>query len=249
MKLRRSLLSHEEFSEIKKVVDTLDGWLSHDDGANLYSLAKQATGKGVIVEIGSWKGKSTVCLAKGSKRGNNIPVYAIDPHSGSPEHVQEKGHIATFEEFKQNISEAEVEDLVVAIVDTSQHAALDFDRPVEVIFVDGAHDYDSVKEDFDLWYPKVVDGGWMAFHDSVEPTWPGVVEVVDTHVYKSNNFKNIHMVGVTTYAQKSSDISWLDIFKNRYVLLIKTVARRFTLLPIPDAVAQVAKKIYQYIQF
>jgi predicted O-methyltransferase YrrM len=74
-----------ETDEVKKFVDNIDGWLFEREGELLYDLAKNCTGKGVIVEIGSWKGKSTIWLGKGSKRGKKVLIYAIDPHTGSPE--------------------------------------------------------------------------------------------------------------------------------------------------------------------
>lgn len=53
--------------EIKKLVERVDGWLTHGEGGLLYNLAKNCKGNGVIVEIGSWKGKSTIWLGAGSK--------------------------------------------------------------------------------------------------------------------------------------------------------------------------------------
>ncbi|WP_455277747.1 hypothetical protein [[Eubacterium] cellulosolvens] len=58
-----------EKGRIKKLTDKVEGWLTDKEGELLYKLAKQCTGKGVIVEIGSWKGKSTIWLGMGSKNG------------------------------------------------------------------------------------------------------------------------------------------------------------------------------------
>ena len=41
--------------EIKNLVDEVHGWLTHSEGQLLFRLAKACTGRGVIVEIGSWK--------------------------------------------------------------------------------------------------------------------------------------------------------------------------------------------------
>lgn len=62
---------------IKSIVDKIDGWLTFDEGKFLYSAATEC--KGNIVEIGSWKGKSTIWLCNGSKEGNNSKIYSIDP--------------------------------------------------------------------------------------------------------------------------------------------------------------------------
>jgi len=186
--------------DIKKIVKNVDGWFSDKEGELVYNLAKNCTGKGVIVEIGSWKGKSTIWLGKGSKSGNEVPIYAIDPHTGSSEHQKENKKIWTFEEFKKNIKNANVDDIITPIVKTSKDAAQNFDKPVEFIFIDGEHEHNFVKLDFDLWFPKVIDGGIMAFHDTTR--FSGPKEVVRDLMFKSPFFKNVDFVNSITFGQK-----------------------------------------------
>jgi predicted O-methyltransferase YrrM len=140
--------------DIETQTAAIDGWLSKKEGRLLYKLAKNCTGRGAIVEIGSWKGKSTIWLAHGVKsKNNNTKVYAIDPHTGSSEHKVAQKRVWTFLEFKENIKRANVDDVVVPLVKTSEAAANDFSEPVELIFIDGAHEYEFVKQDFNLWFP------------------------------------------------------------------------------------------------
>lgn len=209
--------------EIKNLADKLDGWLTDREGELLYNLAKNCTGEGVIVEIGSWKGKSTIWLAKGSKRGNNVKIYAIDPHTGASEHKERYGEVWTFDEFKENIKNTNVDDIVIPIVKTSAEAAKKFDEPVELIFIDGAHEYELVKLDFELWFPKVIDGGIMAFHDTRRRRGPA--KVVEELVYKSKNFKNVRFVDTITFAEKVKQNSIKDRLSNRYGLLLKKLCR------------------------
>src|SRR5436190_8046785 len=135
-------------------VQALDGWLHPKEGRLLFRLAQNCRGRGAIVEIGSWKGKSTIWLAHGSMAGCHAKIHAIDPHTGSPEHAERFGQVWTFEEFKQNIENAKVQHLVVPHVDFSTAVARVFNEPVEFIFVDGLHEYEGVRADFDAWLPK-----------------------------------------------------------------------------------------------
>ncbi len=153
--------------ETKKFVSTVDGWVTDKEEDLLYNLAKNCKGRGVIIEIGSWKGKSTILLANGTKNGNKLKIYAIDPHTGSPEHRNAYGKVWTFVEFKKNIKNANVDCIVIPIVKTSEEAIKQVNEPVEFIFIDGNHEYKAVKLDFNLWFPKVIEGGIMAFHDTV----------------------------------------------------------------------------------
>jgi predicted O-methyltransferase YrrM len=215
-------------TRVKPVISDIPGWLTDEEGEALYELAR-ACRDGVIVEIGSWKGKSTVCLALGSQAGNSVPVYAIDPHADY-----------RFGDFKTNIERAGIAELVRPIASLSQAAADGFEEPIELLFVDGAHEYDLVLEDFEQWVPKVVDGGFVAFHDT---TWTkGPRKVVGQGIYRSRRFNDVRfVVGSTTVARKVAGNSLADRMRNRYVLGVKTafwlgssaVKKQRRLLPKP----------------
>ena len=193
-----------------ELISGIPGWLTDEEADALYELARACRGDGVIVEIGSWKGKSTVCLGLGSLAGSSVPVYAIDPHADY-----------RFGDFKDNVERAGIAELVRPIASLSQPAAAGFDEPIELLFVDGSHEYDLVLEDFEKWVPKVVDGGWIAFHDT---TWTkGPRKVVGQAVYRSRRFKDARfVVGSTTLARKVEQNSLADRTRNRYVLGVKT---------------------------
>ena len=88
--------------EVREFTSKMRGWLAPAEGELLYNLAKNCTGKGVIVEIGSWVGKSTVHLAAGSQEGSQVPVFAVDPHTGSTVHL-EQGEMDTLARLKKNL--------------------------------------------------------------------------------------------------------------------------------------------------
>src|SRR5436305_15309889 len=68
-------------TRVKPLIADVPGWLTDEEGEALYDLARACTGRGMIVEIGSWKGKSTICLGLGSRAGASVPAYAVDPHA------------------------------------------------------------------------------------------------------------------------------------------------------------------------
>jgi hypothetical protein len=62
---------------------------------------------------------------------------------------------------------------------TSKEASQLFaDNSIDGIFIDAAHEYEAVKEDLELWYPKVKSGGYFCGHD-YSHGWPGVIKAVD----------------------------------------------------------------------
>jgi predicted O-methyltransferase YrrM len=203
---------------VKPLIADVPGWLTDEEGEALFELARGCDGRGVIVEIGSWKGKSTICLGLGSRAGNAVRIFAIDPHADY-----------RFGDFKANVERAGLADLVTPIASLSQPAAKDFHEPIELLFVDGSHEEALVREDFDKWVPKVVDGGWVAFHDT---TWTaGPRRVVGRRVYRSRAFKDVRfVVGSTTVARKVAQNSLSDRIRARKVLAVKTA---FWLVTVP----------------
>jgi len=219
--------------EARRLADAVEGWLTPEEGRLLYNLAKTCTGQGVIVEIGSWKGKSTIWLGRGSKAGGRVPIYAIDPHTGSAETWQMFGEVWTFDEFLANIQTADVAGLVIPLRQMSEEAARSFDKAVELIFIDGAHEYATVRLDFELWFPKVIAGGIMAFHDADAP---GPRAVIEEFVVKPGRFRHCRFVHSILVAQKVQRASPADRFRNRCSLLSR---RR----QVPALVRGIARRI------
>jgi predicted O-methyltransferase YrrM len=227
---------------VKPLIADVPGWLTDEEGAALYELAQRCTGRGVIVEIGSWKGKSTICLGLGSRAGNAVRIYAVDPHTDY-----------RFGDFEHNVERAGIADLVVPIASLSQAAADDFHEPIELLFVDGSHEEALVDEDFDKWVPKVVEGGWVAFHDT---TWTrGPRRVVGRRMYRSHAFKDVRfVVGSMTVARKVERNALGDRVRARYVLAVKTafwlastaIKKQRRLLPGP--VERLGRRVLERIQ-
>lgn len=199
----------EEIKNIKKITDEVHGWLSDDEAVSLYKLTKASSRKGVIVEIGSWQGKSTIWLAKSGNK-----VYAIDPHIGAPEQIEQYGHnIQTLEKFKSNINKAGISEMVAPIVETSEEAFKSWrGEPISFLFIDGSHQYEDVKKDFILWSPLVMDGGIIAFHDTPAP---GPSQVLEEFIYSSKNFKVIKVIDSLTIVYKGKSLPLFTYYKQR----------------------------------
>ena len=227
-----------EYERLRALIADIPGWLTDEEGEALYELARRCTGKGVIVEIGSWKGKSTTCLGLGSKAGANVPIYAVDPHADY-----------RFGEFKANLERAGIADLVTPIPSLSQAAASDFDKPIELLFVDGSHEYDDVKADFEQWVPKLVEGGVVAVHDTT--LWEGPKRVVEENIFRSQQFKDVRFVfGSTTVGTKVGQNTAQDRLRARYSLALK---RGFELSyrarkVIPQPATKLARRVLRAIR-
>jgi hypothetical protein len=138
-------------NDIRAVVDhaeTIQGWMTRGELAQLFEWAGDMDS---IVELGSWKGRSTYALAKGT-RG---PVTCIDKFKGSAGDVGHARLVAesggsTLGEFLRNVEDCG--NVRPFICDTAEAAAAVAD--VDMVFVDAGHSYAEVVADLRAWAPK-----------------------------------------------------------------------------------------------
>lgn len=129
---------------------------------------------GMVVEVGCWKGRSTAHLVVSAfNTGKGIKVYAVDTWRGSPEHGEQPDLYETFLKNMEPLAE-----LYTPVRQPSIEASLSFrDGSLDFVFIDAAHEYESVKSDLASWRSKVKPGGVMAGHD-YQCGWPGVDQAV-----------------------------------------------------------------------
>lgn len=225
----------------------VDGFLLPNEQQFLYEHAKKATLP--ILEIGSFKGKSTVCLAKGSKDGNNVKVYAVDPHTGAeaerklPE-FQGKPTM-TYPIFKENIKKKHVDDVVVPIVKFSEEAAKGWTQPLGMVWVDGDHSYEMASLDFKLWSKHLVSGGLIAFHDSTNPEF-GVEKMIRDHILPSPLFTGFSIADGIFYAYKGDKLQRYHRIKIKAIIFSIKLFRK---IPIPSSLNSFIKNVVKKIVY
>ena len=162
--------------------------------------------KGDVIEIGCWLGKSTISLAKGCMLSNNGIVHAIDTFKGNTgkEELYLKPLEADetiFERFLKNIRAMNVEEYIKPYQMSSNEARSLINGPARLIFIDGCHDYEVVKEDILLWKDLLLPGGYLLLHDFREEA-PGVIQAVKECIIHSENFDCILLVDSLLVIQK-----------------------------------------------
>lgn len=222
------------------LAQNIDGFLTNREGQLLYSLAKQSVPYGNTVEIGSWKGKSTVWIAQALKdSGGDRIVYAIDPHTGSLEHQKDNTKIWTFDEFQKNINNAGVSSAVRPIVKFSDQALPDIHEQVGFLFIDGGHEYEFVKQDYELFAPLVAEGGFIAFHDT---PWPGVDQFI-TEVLPKADLQNVYFTDSLLCARKCAHAGNKEKIKTRIMLGLNKQFQNVCRSKAPKALRTFAKNL------
>lgn len=146
------------------------------DGLALYEAALRAGHRGPLLEIGSYCGKSAIYLGAAARELDTI-LYSLDHHRGSEEHqaneqyydpslVDPTDHrVDTLPRFRRTIAGARLEDVVVAVVGTSETVAAHWATPLAFLFIDGGHSEQAARTDYEGWAPHVAVGGLLAIHD------------------------------------------------------------------------------------
>ncbi len=150
---------------LREYLSNVEGLISLGEAEMLYDLARKIT-DGCIVEAGSYRGKSTVALARGAIDGAQAPIYAIEPHAefhgvgGMTFGPPDRGAF-----YKAMLDTGGYH--VVRLVNlSSEQVAPTWQEPVQLLFLDGDHSYEGVKRDFDCWQPHLRDDATILFDDA-----------------------------------------------------------------------------------
>ncbi len=159
----------KSFEEILRSVDDVDGWMSPDQARALFDASSACHSGDQIVEIGSFRGRSTIVLASAATDGVN--VIAIDPHAGNDRGPQEfDGFVEEAEGdhaiFNANLLRAGVANRVRHIREMSNRAHDCVKGEITVLYIDGAHRYAPARQDIVEWGRRVRPGGTLLIHDS-----------------------------------------------------------------------------------
>ena len=194
----------------------IPGWLSEDEAITLYELARQLPDNSpVAVEIGSWQGKSSLVLAKGLKGKTKPVLYCIDPFNGdagASDRVLYSRALSTMnkslkEAFLDNMRRHGVLDVVRPLEGYSFDVVNDFKDTIDLLFIDGAHEFEAVFQDYEQWSPLLRPGGMIAFHDVVfgenpDPAGPGMV--AKAHIYDNPMWVDVKLIDNLLVARKAN---------------------------------------------
>ena len=150
---------------------------------NLFEMLFEKVNPKIIVEVGSWKGKTTIHLAELLKQQSiDGVVFAVDTWLGSSEHLLslredstwgihkyiKNGRPQLYEQFIQNVIVSDVYDYIIPIVNTSKVAyevLSSIDVRADIIFVDADHGEDECYSDLCMYWKLVKDGGILCGDD------------------------------------------------------------------------------------
>jgi len=136
-----------------------------------------------VIEVGTWLGKSAMWMARRLPEGGKL--YAVDHWLGSEEHQLDNcdhekyaphraiGYL--YQQFLSNVIHRGLTDKIVPVRMDSLEAAATLEVEPDLIYIDAAHDYHSVKKDLEAWYAFV---GEKTVFCGDDWSWDGVRQAV-----------------------------------------------------------------------
>lgn len=174
-KIKRYIRNNYIYKSIRNYKN-IPGWLTEEQAFLIHDLIKTHSkpyiNSGYLcVEIGSWMGKSTYILAKST--GDNTNIFAVDPFDGSGDEFFQNNYKSSIDkmdndlltEFKRNMEKYGINQKVTPVVGLSEEVAHQVPEQIDALFIDGNHEYESVKKDFDNYTAKLKQNGLLLFHD------------------------------------------------------------------------------------
>lgn len=125
-------------------------------------LARHASGKRRLVEVGVWHGGTTRGLR--AAMSPDATLFAVDPFA--------KGRLGfSIPRFVARREVARVRNGRVSWVRLTGEEAARSDimrrqGPIDFVFIDNAQTYDTLRAEWEAWAPVVGTGGVIALHDS-----------------------------------------------------------------------------------
>lgn len=188
-----------------------DGWMD----SNVMRIFEKVRHPELFIEVGSWKGRSAIAFATELQKVN-AKLLCVDTWLGAPEfwtwgrHQQERGeslriqhgYPSVFFTFLSNVFHKKLQNTIRPFPISSVEGAkvLKFHNVVaDAIYIDGAHEKESVARDLRAYFPLLRHGGVM-FGDDYSCHWEGVVEAVNEFAEEED--LRMEIAGVVWFLQR-----------------------------------------------
>lgn len=148
----------------------IEGWFSDLHAKEFSLIIKKIDNNANWVEVGSFKGKSlSFSIVESILQKKNINFFAVDTWDKDitgPGMAKDKDVISgkLYDAFLKNTKL--LQNKFVHYRQESIIASKNFkDNSIDVLYIDAAHDYNSVYDDCNYWFPKMKASGIMIFDD------------------------------------------------------------------------------------
>jgi predicted O-methyltransferase YrrM len=180
---------------------------------------------GEILEIGSYKGKSTIILAKAAQIAGMKKIYACDPlFQSSSTDPKDYPEDKLPEIFQSNLDKNGVKDFIRFYKVKSEELSRTWDLPIKALWIDGDHTLEGASLDFHLFKKHLVPGAVVAYHDVLHD-FAGPMDVFIKEMLLSGEFGDCGIWGSIGWAQYIKGMSPNKEQNNRKKMLYRKLQK------------------------
>jgi predicted O-methyltransferase YrrM len=194
---------------------SIPSWLGRREALALASTCYTLPPGAVIVEIGSFLGKSAILLAGARKMRGSGKVHCVDPFDASGDAFSVPAYRAVADadphplrtRFQANIARAGLTDWVAVHEGTAATVGAAWTEPIDMLFLDGDQSPEGARLAYDVWVRFLKVGGLIAVHNSNEREYaPGHegMRLLATGIVRPPQYTDIRCIETTTFARRVS---------------------------------------------
>jgi len=199
-------------------IDDAQGWMD-ENVLKMFDIIQRPCK--VIIEVGSWKGRSALNFGKHIiKSEPEGVVLCIDTWLGAPEFwtwgsedmerggslILQDGYPSVFYTFLNNVYANQLQDTVVPFPISSEqgyNVLTHYQFKVDAIYIDASHEQGIVYREMSNFWELLSPGG-VLFGDDYMSNWPGVIHDVDLFAKDKGHEYIVH--GVVWFIVKNTDV-------------------------------------------
>lgn len=226
-------------------VGPVEGYLSPNEMRFLALLGSCPTAHGDVLEIGSFKGKSTIILAKSAALAGDGMIHAVDPLTSPSETDPDlpDGESA-LADFRSNIERHGVAERITLHQMLSSQLAPSWDKKLRLLWIDGDHTYAGTRIDIESFAPHVADKGIVAIHDVLHE-FEGGIRIFMENILLSPHFGACGFCGSIAWAQFRSDAEPSEEQLRHKLWLYKKLSKLVPFIAFGRALNGLRKKQYK----
>lgn len=172
-----SEMNASEFDAIVNDALTIPGWLPIDDAHEIVRVAFNLPDNSVLVEIGSYFGRSAALLAGARNLVGNGKLHCIDPFDCSGDDFSVPYYVSALHDsrfstlrqaFETNLERLGLISRIEVHQGTAVNEAIGWNVPIDLLLLDGDQSPEGAQAAFNAWIGKLRIGGVLILRNTAD---------------------------------------------------------------------------------
>lgn len=163
-------------AEVWAKVEGIHGFMGLRECGLLYYAARHWPVEGPVIELGSFKGRSTSVLALAGRQVHAVDAWSPGNYVASAMGAHFVPDDRALQEFRANTEQVGAAERIEVHRGKTTDVARGWQARCAILFIDAGHNYPEVRADVDNWLPHLLPGGLVLLHDTFSDRYSGVIQ-------------------------------------------------------------------------